>query len=118
MTNGTASEPVNGELEAPRYSWALALAVWLMFISALVILGTFVVVFQAMKDADRSASEAAIVGALGALVVATPYLVLTAIVYFMREMSVTLARLDLWAGATYQQAWESDLTDSERSYEE
>ena len=110
----TAPDDASGERKTPQYMLVFALVVWLVSVSALVIVGAFVVAFEAMRNADWSTISAALIGGLAALAVAARYLMLTAAVYLMREMSVTLARLDVWAEATYEQARESNLADSER----
>ncbi|CAN5833754.1 hypothetical protein BH18ACT13_BH18ACT13_12570 [soil metagenome] len=99
-----ASDEARGIVEAiptREYGWVVAFMVWLSGLSAVAALAGFAVGYEAVID-ERGVGGGVFVGVVSALLSATPLLALAVLVYLLREVAISAARIDGWAEANFE----------------
>jgi hypothetical protein len=97
----TTTEPV------ASYPWIKMLVVWLGVISIVAAGGAFLAIFLSLHHYTLNNGKhpgvgvSVTAGILGALLAATPYLVVTALLHLFREITDSVHRLEWWAAAIH-----------------
>ena len=84
-----------------EYGWVVAFMVWLSGLSMIAGLGGFAVGYDAVSD-EHGVGVSVVVGVVSALLAATPLLALAVLVYLLREVAISAARIDGWAEANFE----------------
>ena len=84
-----------------EYGWVVAFMVWLSGLSMVAALAGFALGYDAVRDED-GVGAGVLVGVVSALLAASPLLALAVVVYLLREVAISAARIDGWAEANFE----------------